>query len=61
MSVVLWLFAAVVAANAVLLLALVLRFRSEVRATRDDQLHHIVELWHAHVSRESLESTTSAG
>lgn len=55
MTVLLVLLAAIVAANAVLLLTLVLRFRSELRMTRDDQLHRIVGLWEAHVSRQILD------
>lgn len=60
MTVLLALVVAIVVANAVLLLTLVLRFRSELRMTRDDQLHHIVGLWEAHVGRDVLDPSTSA-
>ena len=60
MTVLLALLAAIVAANAVLLVALVLRFRSELRMTRDDELHHIVGLWQAHVGRDVAGTSTSA-
>lgn len=60
MNVVLAVVALLVIANAVVGLALVIRYRKETRETRGDQLEQIVELWHARVARQGVESGRSA-
>lgn len=60
MDLVLGLIAAVVGANAVLGLVLVVRYRKEQRATRDDRLERIAQLWQTGAGRGATDRRSSA-
>jgi hypothetical protein len=60
MDILLGLITAVVGANAVLGLVLVARYRNEQRATRDDRLEHIAQLWQTGPGRGATDRRSSA-